>query len=74
MICIIAGNRKEAELWASANQLDPDEWFYPYEPSEIKRRENFHVIVIGSAGENVPAHWFENVYNLAKQYGRRNRK
>lgn len=73
MICIIAGNRREAEQWARANDLDDSEWFYPYEPGELLSRTNFHVIVTGTAGENVPAEWFNRVYTLAKSRGAINR-
>lgn len=73
MICIIAGNYHEAKNWAYGQQLEASEWFYPREPEELLRRENFHVIVIGSAGTNVPPSYFEKIFALAKQRGRQNR-
>jgi hypothetical protein len=50
--------------------LDDNEWFYPADEYDIKRRSNFHVIVIGSAGMNVPSSYFERIFNLAQERGR----
>jgi hypothetical protein len=74
MICIIAGNYLEAKNWAYGQQLDSTEWFYPREPEDLLARENFHVIVVGSAGQNVPPNYFEKIFSLAKRRGRLNRK
>jgi hypothetical protein len=74
MICILAGNYPEAVRWASANELDSNEWFYPMNVEDLYSKQNFHVIVVGSAGQNVPPQFFERVYQLAKQRGRLNRK
>jgi len=74
MICIIAGNYHEALTWARGQLLDKDEWFYPLDVDELRRRENFHVVVVGTAGMNVPANYFEKVLSIAQERGRRNRK
>ena len=74
MICIIAGNQQEARNWAYGQMLEDDEWFFPDEPQVLLRKSNFHVVVIGSAGQNLPPYYFERVFNLAKQRGRIGRK
>jgi len=74
MICIIAGNYREAEVWARSQSMDKSEWFYPSDFSDLNGRQNFHVFVIGTAGENVPPGYFERLYNLAQTRGRINRK
>jgi hypothetical protein len=70
MICIIAGNFQEAKNWAYGQQLESNEWFYPHEPDILMRKTNFHVIVVGTAGVNVPPSYFERIFNLAKTRGR----
>lgn len=74
MICIIAGNYQEAKNWAYGQQLDHTEWFYPEEPEMLLRESNFHVIVIGTAGLNIPPSYFEKIFRLAKTRGRLNRR
>lgn len=74
MICIIAGNYKEAVQWARGQSLDDSEWFYPYDIEDLYCRENFHVLVLGTAGENVPPSYFERIYSTAKMRGRMNRR
>jgi hypothetical protein len=74
MICILAGNHQEAAIWASGQQLSDDEWFFPSDMEELKRRTNYHVIVVGSAGQNVHPYYFENVYQTAKRFGRIGRR
>lgn len=74
MICIIAGNYFEAERWARGQLLEPDEWFYPNDERDLNGYQNFHVIVTGTAGQNVPASYFNRVLSLAKQRGRMGRK
>jgi len=74
MICIIAGNYNEARVWAYGQHLTYDEWFYPAELEELYSRENFHVVVVGTAGQNLPQTYFEKVFNLAHIRGRMNRK
>jgi hypothetical protein len=70
MICIIAGNYLEAQRYAYGQQWDDDEWFYPKDELDLVRRNNFHVLVIGTAGSNVPESYFNSIYNLAKRRGR----
>lgn len=73
MICLIAGNYREAEMWARGQLLSRDEWFYPYTADDLKSRVNFHVLVVGTAGLNVPPSYFERILSLAKSRGRINR-
>lgn len=70
MICIIAGNYPEAAQWARGQNLDRSEWFYPESPESLISWTNFHVLVIGTAGMNVPTSYFNRVYETAKQRGR----
>ena len=70
MICIISGNYLEAKQYASAQHWSDSEWFYPTDVDELMQRNNFHVIVIGTAGQNVPPKYFEKVFQLAHQRGR----
>ena len=74
MICIIAGNYEEAFRWARSQMLARNEWFYPLNVADLKSRDNFHVIVVGTAGFNIPADYFNAIYTLAQQRGRINRK
>jgi hypothetical protein len=67
---ILAGNYIEAKTWAYGQQLDDSEWVYPIDISDIRKYTNFHVLVIGTAGHNVPNSYFERVFNLAKHQGR----
>ncbi len=68
-ICIIAGNYKEALAFAKSQNIEPNCWFYPTDESDLLRRSNFHVLVIGTAGENVPASYFERIYQIAQKRG-----
>ncbi len=70
MLCIFAGNYLEAMRWARSQFLSPEEWFFPTDTEDLLRRSNFHVLVVGSAGQNIPANYFEKVYSLAKERGR----
>jgi len=72
MICIIAGNYNEAKNWAFGQQLDATEWFYPGEPEDLYDRVGFHVLVVGSAYQ-LPVSYFEKLFSLAKNRGKRNR-
>lgn len=74
MICIIAGNYDEARMWARGQMLDKSEWFYPADLDDLKQRTNFHVMVVGTAGQNVSPGYFERVFNLAHARGRIGRK
>lgn len=69
-LCIIAGNYKEAEVFARGQNLSNDQWFYPIDEDDLKRRTNFHVLVIGTAGQNVPPSYFDKLYHLAQAQGR----
>src|SRR5215510_4931622 len=64
MICIIAGNYREAETWARGQMLADNEWFYPFDKKDLYGRQNFHVVVIGTAGQNVPPKYFEEIYAI----------
>jgi len=68
-ICIIAGTYDEALTWAKGQQLCHQCWFFPINEDDLKRRINFHVIVIGSAGHNVPTSYFDRFYSLAQTRG-----
>lgn len=70
MICLLAGNYLEAQRFANAHDLEDSEWFMPVDISDLYARTNFHVLVVGTAGLNVPSSYFERVYNLAKHQGR----
>ena len=70
MICIIAGNYQEALAYAKGQLFDHNEWFYPADIEDLKHSSNFHVLVVGTAGENVPPHYFEKVLYIAKTRGR----
>lgn len=74
MICLIAGNEDEAKTFASAQNLDSNEWFYPHNEDDLLRHYNFHVLVIGTAGQNIPPVWFERFYKLAKARAKVGRK
>ena len=69
MICILAGNFDEAKTWASGQNLEESEWFYPIDENDLTKREDFHVIVIGTAGQNLPISWFNRFYSLAQTRG-----
>jgi hypothetical protein len=70
MICLLAGNYFEAETFARSQFLSRSEWFYPADEEDIKKRTNFHVLVIGTAGHNVPQSYFDRFYALAQTHGR----
>ena len=69
-LCIIAGNELEAYRWAQSQNLGKDQWFYPNSINELLFKKNFHVITVGSVGENSPPEVFEKLYNLALQRGK----
>jgi len=71
VICIIAGSHQEAWVWARGKELDKDEWFYPSSIEDLYKRENFHVIVTGTAYAHAD---FELMYRIARERGKRNRK
>lgn len=69
-ICILAGNYMEAETWARGQNLESNQWFFPNSTNDLLFANNFHTIVIGTAGQNVPASIFEKIYQLALQRGK----
>ena len=73
MICIISGNYEEARIWARSQLLANDEWFYPSDETDLLSRQAFHVVVVGTAGQNVSPGYFEKIYALAQIRGRMNR-
>jgi hypothetical protein len=73
MICIIAGNFDEALTFAIGQNIPKGDWFYPEDEKDLLDKENFHVLVVGSAGHNVPSSWFDKFYSLAQERGRRGR-
>lgn len=73
MICIISGNYLEAQRWATGQLLESDEWFFPADFDDLMKRSNFHVLVIGTAGLNTPASYFERILMTAKERGKVNR-
>ncbi len=70
MICLIAGNYLEAKRWAFGQELDESEWFFPIDVEDLLKRRSFHVLVVGTAGMNVPNSYFERVYQTAKRQGK----
>ena len=68
-ICLLAGNSEEAYRFARSQNLDKSQWFYPKDPNELLFKTNFHVIVVGTAGSNVPSSLFEKIYQLALKRG-----
>lgn len=71
MICLIAGNYLEAKRFAKAQLLDDNEWFFPQDEKDLLSRVDFHVLVVGTAGMNVPPSYFERILALAKERGSR---
>lgn len=69
-ICLIAGNFHEAEMFASSQNLEANQWFFPHDPNDLLFKKNFHVIVVGTAGWNFPTAMFEKIYELALKRGR----
>lgn len=74
MICLLAGNYEEAEIWARSQNLAKNEWFFPEDEDDLRKRFNFHVLVIGTAGLNVPMSYWNRIYAVAQQQGRVGRK
>jgi hypothetical protein len=68
-ICLIAGNRHEAETFARSQFLEDSQWFYPKDVNELIFRSNFHVLVVGTAGQNTPAAYFERILQTALKRG-----
>lgn len=68
-ICLIAGNSHEAYQWARNQNLSREQWFYPSNVNDLLFKTNFHVLVIGTAGQNIPADIFEMIYQTALKAG-----
>ena len=68
-ICIIAGNFEEALAFAKAQEIPRESWFYPKSVNELLFRNNFYVLVVGTAGQNLPSSIFERLYQTALQRG-----
>lgn len=69
-ICLIAGDREEAYRYARNQNLEKDQWFYPKDVNDLHFQSNFHVIVVGTAGQNFPNALFEKIYQFALERGR----
>jgi len=70
MICILAGNLVEAQRWARSQFLDDNEWIYPEDEEQLHKMTNFHVVIVGTAGMNVPSSYFDRLLTTAKNRGR----
>ena len=69
-ICIIAGNEEEAYRYARNQGLEKDQYFYPKDVNDLLFKSNFHVLVVGSAGQNVPSSYFNKIYSIALERGK----
>jgi hypothetical protein len=69
-LCLIAGNRHEAETFARSQFLEDYQWFYPKDVNELIFRSNFHVLVVGTAGMNTPPAYFERILQTALTRGK----
>lgn len=70
MLCLIAGNYQEAYTYARAHFLEESEWFFPVSEADLKLRRSYHVLIVGTAGMNVPPSYFNRLLETAKNYGR----
>lgn len=68
-ICIFARNETEAKKWASSQNLNDEQYFYPHDIKDLYFKTNFHVIVVG-VSELEGSSVFEKTYNLALERGR----
>jgi hypothetical protein len=69
-ICLIAGNSQEALNFAKLQNIPREAWFYPKDERDLLFRSNFYVLVIGTAGMNIPSSVFEKIYQLALERGK----
>lgn len=69
-ICIIAGNELEAYRFAQSQNWEKNQWFFPHKMSDLMFKDNFHVLVVGSAGFNSSSIIFEKLYSLALERGK----
>lgn len=68
-ICIFAKSETEAKRWASSQNLNNNQFFYPHDINDLLFKSNFHVIVIGIS-ELEGSFSFEKTYNLALERGK----
>lgn len=68
-ICIIAGNYDEALAFAKHQMIPKECWFYPKDERDLLFKSNFYTLVVGTAGQNTPASYFNKIYNLALERG-----
>ncbi len=68
-ICLIAGNEEEAYRFAKSQYLSREQWFFPKDPNDLLFCSNFHVLVVGTAGQNFPSTIFERILKLALERG-----
>jgi hypothetical protein len=69
MICILAGNKLEAQRFAQTQEWDKSEWFCPLNKTEIMIHKKFHTLVIGTFWNSPVPAYAEDMYRLAKIYG-----
>lgn len=69
-ICIIAGNPEEALMFAKAQNIPRECWFYPKHLNDLVFKSNFYVFVVGTAGQNIPNSIFEELYQTAQKRGK----
>lgn len=67
-ICLFAPSEEEAHRYARSQNLERNQYFYPHSIGEIKLKQNFHVIVIGTG--NISSSDFEEAYNIALERGK----
>lgn len=68
-ICLLAGNEHEAYQFAKLQNIPRECWFYPKTVNELLFKSNFYVLVVGTAGQNTPASFFEKIYQTALARG-----
>ncbi len=61
--------KTEAKKWASSQNLNDDQYFYPLNYNDLLFHSNFHVIVIG-VSDLEGSFDFEKCYNLALSRGK----
>lgn len=69
-ICLIAGNYDEALAFAKSQNIPRESWFFPKDANDLHFKSNFYVFVIGTAGMNTPASYFNDIYDLAHKRGK----
>jgi hypothetical protein len=69
-IALLAGNELEAYQFARSQNFERNQYFIIHNKGDLLFRQNFHVIVCGTAGMNSPSSVFNEIYNLALERGR----